>query len=132
MADVGIKITAVDQTGNAFNSVTGKLNAIKSEAAGLGGTIGNLVGKFSALGVAMGAGLSLASVKNAIDVADQFSKMAQKTGVAVEALRQLNYAASLSDVSTEALGNGLKNLASTWPPPPVAASSRWTPSRPLA
>ena len=63
------------------------------------------------IGTALAAAFSAASIKGVIDAADNFSKLSQKSGVAVEALRELNYAASLSDVSTEALGNGLRKLS---------------------
>lgn len=51
------------------------------------------------------------AVKGVADYADEMGKMSQKVGVAVEQLSGLTYAASLSDVSNEALGLGLKKLS---------------------
>ena len=111
MNDVGIKISAQDATGNAFNSVQGKLAGLKNEAGGIGASVGDLVGKFNALGIAITAATTVGAFKTAVDTADAFNKMAQKTGIAVEKLRELNYAAGLSDVSTEALGTSLRKLS---------------------
>ena len=63
------------------------------------------------IGTAVAAAFSAASIKSVIDTGDAFAKLAQKSGVAVEALRELNYAGSLSDVSTEALGTSLRKLS---------------------
>lgn len=45
------------------------------------------------------------------DAIDQLGKMSQKVGVSVEALSSLKYAAELSDVSLDQLGQGLKQLS---------------------
>ena len=73
---------------------------------------------FSLSGLA-GIGLSataaaaalVGSVKAAADYGDQLDNMAQRTGVAVEELSRLQYAAKLSDTSTEALAKGVANLS---------------------
>lgn len=49
-------------------------------------------------------------VKQSLDFAESMNKMAQKTGIAVEQLSELAYAAKLADVSQETLGKGIKNL----------------------
>ena len=49
--------------------------------------------------------------RSAIDAADELNKMSQKVGFSVESLSALKYAASLSDVSLEGLGKGLKGLS---------------------
>lgn len=49
--------------------------------------------------------------RSAIDSADELNKLSQKTGFAVESLAGLKYAASLSDLSLEALTKGLKGLS---------------------
>jgi hypothetical protein len=59
---------------------------------------------------AAGAGIA-ASLRSALNQADDMGKAAQKFGVPVEALSQLAYAADLSDVSLETLGQGLKRLS---------------------
>jgi len=50
------------------------------------------------------------SIKGAIDLADNLNKLSQRTGVAVESLSQLQYAAKLADVSNESLTTGFKKL----------------------
>lgn len=64
----------------------------------------------AAAGVAAAAALS-PLVKSSIDAADEMGKMAQKSGVSVEALSRLNYAAKLSDVSLAGLGGGMRKLS---------------------
>lgn len=65
-----------------------------------------------AIGAAVaGAGTALAlGVKNAIDFADELSKMSQRTGISVEALSRLEVAASQSDTSLESLQKAMVNL----------------------
>lgn len=50
-------------------------------------------------------------VKGALESADQLSKMAQKTGVAVEQLSTFSYIAQQAEVSQEGLADGFKKLA---------------------
>jgi len=72
---------------------------------------------FSSAGLAIKgafAGLSIggfaALIKGVADAGDQLQKLSTKTGAAVEDLSKLNYAASLSDLSTEDLGAALVKL----------------------
>lgn len=71
---------------------------------------------FRKAGLAIGAALGVAAVaitsaiKRTLDEADKFGKLAQSVGVSVEALSRLDYAAKLSGVSIEELGNGIKRL----------------------
>lgn len=66
---------------------------------------------FAALGAGLSASAFAAGLKNVIDGADQLNKASQKYGIAVEQLSALQYAGALSDVSLEAIGNGLKKLS---------------------
>lgn len=66
---------------------------------------------FIGLGAALGTGAILSGIKTVIDGADQLQKASQKYGIAVEQLSALKYAGELSDVSLEAIGNGLKKLS---------------------
>ena len=50
------------------------------------------------------------NVRAAIDLGDSLNKLTQRTGVSVEALSQLQYAAKMADVSTDSLTTGLKKL----------------------
>lgn len=78
----------------------------------------------STFGVAVAAGMAAAaaavaaaayqiagSIKSAIDSADEMNKMSQSTGIAVEELSKLKYAAELADVSSEALGKSMGKLS---------------------
>jgi hypothetical protein len=82
----------------------------KQERAAQASELMKSAGEAAGLAFAAAAAGLAASVKSVIDTADSFSKMSAKTGVAVEALRELNYAASMSDVSTEALGVNMQKL----------------------
>jgi hypothetical protein len=68
---------------------------------------GAIIGMAGALSV----GAFANSVKEVAAYADEIGKMAQRVGVGTEALSGLAYAAKLSDVSNEQLGNGLKKLS---------------------
>jgi len=64
----------------------------------------------SALAAFASVGALAALAKDSINVADNLSKMSQKVGVNIEQLSSMNYAASLADVSTEALAKGMAKL----------------------
>jgi hypothetical protein len=68
-------------------------------AAGLAG------GAIAALGLA-GAGIAVFAAKSA----NEFHEMSEKTGVSVEALSSLSFAAKQSGVSTESLAGGLEKM----------------------
>lgn len=79
-------------------------------ASKLEGAFGGLQTALGALsGVLVGGSLA-AMVRSFADAGDQLNKLSQKTGVAVDALSELQYAAKLSDVSNEELGKGLSKL----------------------
>lgn len=75
---------------------------------------------FRGIGVALGSlgvGLSIRTAVDAIsklvDEADSLGKLSQKTGIAVEQLGELQFAAKLSDVSVEELDKSLARLSRT-------------------
>jgi hypothetical protein len=90
---------------------TGAITAIKRLKTEMGG-LQELAAK--AVGISV-AGISVAKLvditKTVIDTGDALNKMSQKTGIAVEDLSKLEYAADLAQVSHEALNKGLTNLA---------------------
>ncbi len=65
---------------------------------------------FAAMGAAAAAGLAV-MVKKSIDSADNLSKLSQKTGIAVESLSGLSFAAGQSGVDLENLSARMVNLA---------------------
>lgn len=118
MANSGpsIKITA-DASGvvkgvAVANGALAKLGDKMSELQSLSGSA------FSFSGLA-GIGLSataaaaalIGAVRSAADYGDKLDNMSQRTGVAVEELSRLSFAAQMSDTSQEALGKGLAYLS---------------------
>lgn len=70
------------------------------------------VGVSAAAGVVTAGGVALAALtKNAVNLADDLGKTAQRAGVSVEALSSLKLAADLSDVSFNELGGALQKLS---------------------
>lgn len=84
-------------------SVGGAMGAVEKAASVARGALIGL----GAVGLATAFA---SSVKGAIDLADSLNKLSQRSGVAVETLSQLQYAAKLADVSNESLNTGLKKL----------------------
>lgn len=72
---------------------------------------GGLRSTLATLGVGLSAGALVSFVKSGIDAADNLAKLSQRIGISVESLSAFNFAAKLSDVSTEQLNQGLKRLA---------------------
>ncbi len=102
--------------------LTGDSTSAVAAVKRLNTEFGNLIGVAAKLastpllgGTGLLAGASVAGlaalVKGAIDAGDAFNKMSQKTGIAVEDLSRLKYAADLSDVSVEALQKGMTSLS---------------------
>lgn len=97
-------LTAEDRTRQAFDSVKRNFSGLESQA-------GRIRSAFVALGGALVVGGLLRMVKSAAETADEMGKMAQRTGIAVEALSQLKFAAEQNDVPLENLNTGLRTLA---------------------
>ena len=109
MADTKVVITG-DSSGAvaAVKRLNTELGSMNSMAAKVMSTP-----LFGGAGLFAGASVAgLVSItKAAIDTGDMLNKMAQKTGMSVEELSKLTYAADLADVSTEALQKGLTALS---------------------
>lgn len=102
IVEVGANIASFVSEMTKMEAVSTKqAKAIRREFTNLAG---QLAGVFS-------VGLMAKFVHDTIEVQDQVSKMSQKTGVAVETLSALRYAASLSDVSLESMAKGMKKLS---------------------
>lgn len=105
MADIEIvRLTAKDATGGAFASINKSLAGLQSSAMG----VKSALAAVGAIGV---GGAFIALAKSTIDAADNLNKLSQRVGVSVENLSKLQYAAKLSDLSTDQLGDGLRRLA---------------------
>lgn len=98
------EITAEDKTRAGIDSAKKNFKELSESALNLKGVFAGALGAIS-------AGAIASSFKSVLDGADSMGKLSQATGVAVEQLSGLNYAAKLSDVDTNTLGNSLKKLA---------------------
>lgn len=96
----------------SFEAGIRKVDGTVSGLAGrLNGAFGGVSTALQGIATAVAGGSIAALVRNFADAGDQLNKLSQKTGVAVESLSELQYAARLSDVSTEQLGDGFRKLA---------------------
>jgi len=81
------------------------LNQFTGAASGILGRLG------AQLAAVFSVGMMVRWIKGAIDAADAMGQMAQKTGIAVEALSAWAYAAELADVNSGELQGALRTLA---------------------
>lgn len=96
---------AVGGIGNTVRSVTESLSPLIGGLGLIGTGIAAVTGAVAGLAIG-GAGVALFAAKSA----DAFFEMSEKTGVSVEALSALSYAAKENGVSTESLAGGLEKL----------------------
>lgn len=113
MADIGIRLTAQDNTSAAFSSAQRNIALVKDEAERFQGVVSNAVGKFGTLGVMIAGAFEAASIKGLIDMADRLDDMAEKTGISASALSEWRYAAEVAGTPLDALGTGLTKLTKT-------------------
>lgn len=102
----------------AVNAISGtetqlkKLDKKAQETTGIFGDVSKLINQHLG-GISVGAavtGLGLL-IKNAIDTGDKFHDMAQKTGIAVETLSVLDYAAKLNSTDIDSLAKVMSKLS---------------------
>lgn len=86
---------------------------VKRFTRDIGGMKKALSGAFAVLGVQQMTAAMARFVQSGVEAADEMGKLAQKSGIAVDDLSRLSYAAELSGSSTEGLATGLKVLART-------------------
>ncbi len=96
----------------AEDRATATLKRVASEFGSLGRAALSAAGMVAGIGGALSVGAIVSQVKAVVDLQDQFGKLAQQTGIGVQSLTELNYAAKLSDVSTEELSTGVTRLTS--------------------
>jgi hypothetical protein len=97
---VEILLKASDRTGPGFRGALGNVRALT-----------NAVGQYATLAAGAAVASVAALTKNAIDYADEMGKAAQRTGIGVEALSRLRFAASLSDVELDTLQTSVRHLS---------------------
>jgi hypothetical protein len=106
-SEARIRITATDETRQAFDSVRSNLDKVKQSAEGFRVALG----RGGLLGAAAGLGAVLVQqTRSVVNLADSLDDLSQRTGVAVEALSKLRVAPELADVSLEQLTTGLKEF----------------------
>ena len=99
-----IDITAKDSTAAAFASVNTGLSGLASSALKVSGAL-------SALGATAVIGSFAAFTKQTIDAQDNLSKLAQKTGIAVESLAGLEFAAEQSGVELDKVAKATRTFS---------------------
>jgi hypothetical protein len=95
-------------------SFSGSMDKMSHLSAKTANDIKRSLEKIAAAGLAMGAAIATgtaALITHSLDSADALYKLAQSAGTTTETLSVLNYAAGLSNVSSEELGKGLEKLS---------------------
>ena len=108
-----VRITATDETRGAIASATAGLGGLANSAENSISSLSRMGGLLAGGAVLGGLAALGTSVRNSINAFDDMGKMAQKLGVSVENLSRLTYAAKLSDIGTEQLSTGLRQLTKT-------------------
>lgn len=121
----------MSDTAQVLIQIRGDVGDINAKLADLRGNIGRVAaqteslskgmssafGTFKGLLAAFGAGISVSAlagiINQAAEAGDAMMKMAEKTGMSVEALSALKYAAALSDVEMERVDKGVGKLSRT-------------------
>jgi hypothetical protein len=100
-----IILTADDRTRAAFASAKSNMQGLQQAGVKLNGILS---------GIGLGAGISsaglLAFVKTSIDAADAFTDLSARTGVAIETLAGLEFAAEMGDTSLDAISTSIGRL----------------------
>lgn len=104
MTQTRVDIVAKDQTARAFASVDGRLRGLSSSISQLTGLFGGLSAGLIAVG-------SVRALRGVIDAQDALSKMSQSTGIAVESLAGLQFAAEQSGTSIEQVSKGVRRFS---------------------
>lgn len=89
------------------DEVSGPVARMSASLSKFAGALGGL----GAIGAAGGLAVVATRLRSAVDMADSLNKTSQKVGTTVERLSALQYAARLSDVSTESLAGALAKLS---------------------
>ena len=111
MATLGSLVVSLEANSAKFTSDMGKAAYQTEQSMRKMQRDAEMVGKaFGVMSVAV-AGSLVVMVKSSLNAMDSMSKMAQKTGVAVEQLSAMAYAAGLSGVSTESLGSAMVKMS---------------------
>lgn len=105
-----IIMSAQDKTAGAIASARRGLSSLADDARALDASVLGLGAGMGTLAGALAGVFSVASIKGAIDAADQLDDLAEKTGISVQQLGALRYAGEVTGTSTEALAGGIRKL----------------------
>lgn len=111
---INAKVTGQNQIDGLTKGLTGVSGASDRAAGAMGRLRGAAAGAFGALRTVLpvlGTAALVKFGKDTLDTADNFSKLSQRTGIAVPELAKFSKAADLSDVSLEKVGKGLSLLS---------------------
>lgn len=103
MADVGIKITAIDDTKGAFGSIDRGLGGLKSAAAGVSSSLAGLASAFT-------VGAFVSFVKSVNDGVDALNDIKDATGASIENISALEDIAKRTGTSLDTVGSALVKL----------------------
>lgn len=103
MADVGIKITAIDATKGAFDSVSRGLGTIQTSAASVAGAL-------ASIGVGISVGGFVAMTKQIVDGLDAMNDLRDATGASIENISALEDVALRTGASFETVSTSLIKL----------------------
>ena len=104
-ANLSVIIEAVDNASAKLKGIGGNLDKMSKNFTKAGAA---MVG----VGTALVGSLVTITLKSA-KAGDEIAKMSQRTGLTVQTLSKLKYAADLSDTSLESLQTGIRTMAST-------------------
>ncbi|WP_305073468.1 hypothetical protein [Propionivibrio sp.] len=109
--EISARLDALDrQFSSATRMAHESAKRMEASFSGIGSALSRSFGGF-ALGATVAAGAAMVKMsKDVVDAGDALAKMSVRTGIAVEELSKLQYAASLSDVSNEDLAGSLGRL----------------------
>lgn len=113
MIDAILRIIGRDDTKGAFDSVRRNLGGVKQELAGVRDQIQGVHGHLGTVAAAITTAFAGASLKGAIDLADQVDDLSEKSGIAVEALSGLRYAGEVVGTGFDVLNTGTRKLTQT-------------------
>jgi len=107
MPSTTIQIRAEDKTKAAFRQITNRTAKLNQSFGGLAGSMKGLAG---AIGPLIGIAGFGAMAKSLLTIGDRLDKVAVQTGLTVEELQALQFAASQSGVSTETFNSSLNKF----------------------
>lgn len=104
-------LTADDRTKSAFSQFRKNVTSSDDAVSKLQKTSALLRTGLAGLGVSVSGVAFVGMIRNVADAQDQLAKMSQQTGVAVETLAGLEFAASQSGTSIDVAGKAIKSFS---------------------